>query len=99
MACYPPVIECWYKSPGDALDVVFNYAAAWLQGGSISGSSWAQTAGVDALTLAGDSFTTGETQVRVSGGTDGETYRIRNTITLADGQIKEKSLDIIVKEG
>lgn len=66
-----------------------------LEGTAIASSSWESDAGV---TLDTPASTTTAATVYVSGGTDGETYTIRNTITCANGVIDSRSIRVMVRD-
>lgn len=67
----------------------------WLNGDTISTSSWTVPAGI---TLDSDSNDTTTTTAVLSGGTAGNNYEITNRITTALGYQKDQSMVIICKE-
>jgi len=69
-------------------------------GVSISSSTWAIHADDDdaALTLSSPAIDGYVTSTLAAGGTDGVNYRIINTITTDDGQIRERTGVLVVAE-
>ena len=70
----------------------------WLQGDTISTSSWTIT-GDDAL-LVNDSDANTSTQATVvlSGGTIGQTYLVTNHIVTAAGYEEDRSMSVYIRE-
>jgi len=70
----------------------------WLQGDTISGSTWSFT-GPDALLVIESSSNTTETAtVWLSGGTEGRSYTVTNRVTTAGGRTEDRSISIEVLE-
>lgn len=87
---FEPVI----KDPQAALPYGFNWST-WLGSDTIATSTWTVPTG---LTKGADSHTTTQTLVWLSGGTDGEHYRVTNHIVTAAGKEDDRSLVIAVKQ-
>lgn len=83
-----------YKDPDAKLDHEI-YWEKWLEGDSISESSWYVPAG---LTLEAQSNTETTTKIWLSGGAIGETYQITNRITTATGRVDERTVRLHVAE-
>lgn len=64
-------------------------------GNAIQSSDWTIPSGI---TKVADTHTDTEATARLSGGTAGQSYRITNTVTLADGQIIPWWFQIDVEE-
>lgn len=80
------------KAPTAARDFTVTWAAD-LDGETIVTSSWT----TDGLTNVQDSETATTTTIRLSGGSEGVTYRPVNTITTSGGQTLVKGLVIAVR--
>lgn len=80
------------KDPDAVLDYEINWTA-WLNGDTISSSSWTVPAG---LTKDSDSFTDTVTKIWLSGGTDSETYTLTNRITTSGGRTDDRSVTLSV---
>ena len=80
------------KDPSDTID----YSLAWHQLGtdSISSSEWTS----DSLTVGTSSISGLVTTVFVSGGTEGETASLTNTVTTAMGRTLQRTVHIAIAE-
>ena len=109
MVCAKPPERHYTKHESDSIDLGFEWKKWLAPGDVIASSSWAVTyyPDVDDITLSLSLITGADdsiTQVRVSGGSvspegdddDDWYYWLTNSITLADGQVKHKSLKIFV---
>lgn len=74
------------KSVDEKLLIEFLYDA------DVSSSSWATTGG----TLSGAGTDSDEAYVFISAGTLGQQYTVTNDVTLSDGQIIERSINVLV---
>lgn len=93
------------KDPDATLDYTVNWASedgtndgsssdtGWLQGDTITASTWTVPAG---LTRVSDSNTDTTATIFISGGTAGKRYRLTNKITTVGGRIEERTLTITV---
>jgi len=92
---YDAVKGFWIEhSPGARLDYGFDYSKHLDPGDVITASTWAQEGG---LTIDGDTFQPTKTMTWVSGAQPGKQYRIRNTITTAQGRVFVRTMLIIGK--
>lgn len=82
------------KDPDAILDYTANWAT-WLDGDTISTSTWTVPSGITKVT---DSNTTTTATIWLSGGTAGEKYEIKNTITTAGGRKDERTFKLTVKD-
>ena len=92
------------KSDSDELDYSFNYAAAdgtntaggtgFLQGDTITTSTWTIEGNDAILTLGTASKSNTATSTVLVGGTEGLTYRVKNLILTVGGDKKERTLHI-----
>lgn len=82
------------KDPDAVLDYQFDWTA-WLDGDTISSSSWVVPAG---LTNDADVNTTATATVWLSGGTAGSAYDVVNRIVTAGGRTEDRTLRIVCKE-
>lgn len=83
------------KDPGDTKSFGFNWVP-FLNGDLISTSVWTAEAG---LTVVSQSNTTTTSNVKVSGGTVGNTYLLTNEILLnTSGDIIQRSIAVTVRE-
>lgn len=83
------------KDPTAALDYGLDWAA-WLDGDTISTSTWTQVPA--ALTFGARTHDTTSTTVWLSGGTHGQTVKVRNLIVTAAGRTDERTLVIEVRD-
>lgn len=84
-----------YTKDPDAILDYENDWEDWLDGDTISSSSWAADTG---LTVDSDSHTTTTATAWLSGGTIGVAYDITNTIITASGRTDERTIRITVRE-
>lgn len=82
------------QSPSDVLDYTGKWMQ-WLDGDTISTSAWSTDNG---LTLSSESNNTDSATVFISGGSDGNTYKVTNQITTTAGRTKEGFIFIKVVE-
>ena len=81
------------KDPQAVLDYQINWAS-WLGVDTISTSTWTLPTGI---TKASDTRTTTTTTIWLSGGTDGSSYNLVNTIVTAGGRTEERTITIVVE--
>jgi hypothetical protein len=79
------------KDPDAVLDYGFNWAT-WLDGDTISASTWAISGEDSVLTKDSDSNTPTTTEIWLSSGTVGVEYTVTNHITTAAGREADRSL-------
>lgn len=83
------------KPDSDTLDYVIDYNL-WLAGDGINSSSWSvEPAG---LTIDSDVHTPSSATVWLSGGTNEQSYIVKNTITTAAGRVKSRAIRVLVQE-
>jgi hypothetical protein len=80
------------KDPNAVLDFTIDWES-WLDGDTISASTWTPEAGI---TVDSDTDTDTTTTVWLSGGTAGQSYRVTNHITTAAGREEDRTLIIKV---
>jgi len=92
------------KDPQADLDYGFNWgpnsnsATGWLDGDTISASTWAVQSG-SGLSMHDESNDTTTTTVWLSGGVVSDVaWRVTNTITTTGGRIDERSFLVTVQE-
>ena len=78
------------KDPDATLDYSFDWSE-WLDGDTISTSSWVACAGI---VIESDSADTTKATAWVSGGDAGGSYTLTNTIITAAGRTDERSITI-----
>jgi hypothetical protein len=78
------------KDPDAVLDYGFNWAP-WLDGDTISASTWTADTGITAVS---PSNTTTTTSIWLTGGTDGAEYMVRNHITTTGGRSEDRTLHV-----
>lgn len=81
------------KDPDEVLDYGFDWAA-WLEGDTITSSTWVVPVG---LTKGSDTFDATSTTVWLSGGVSGSVYTVLNRVVTAGGRTAERALRIRVK--
>lgn len=82
------------KDPQAVLDYTLDWSL-WLDGDTISTSTWALDVGI---TEDSESETATTTTVWVSGGTAGTTYNAVNTITTVGLRTDQRTIQITVQE-
>jgi|JI10StandDraft_1071094.scaffolds.fasta_scaffold08998_3 hypothetical protein len=82
------------KDPDATQDYLFNWAAE-LDGDTISTATFSLS---DGLTSVSTSNTTTTASVFVSGGSEGQTYRIRSRVVTAGGRTYDKTIYVAVQE-
>lgn len=88
------------KDPQDRLDYGFDWAAPpptgpWLSDGdTITTSTWTVTGPDSLLVIDDDDHTTTVTRAWLTGGTLGESYKVTNHITTAQGRQRDRTLVI-----
>jgi hypothetical protein len=87
-------IKVFEKDPGEILDYTRNMAGL-LGSDTITSSSWSVQSG---LIVVSHSNTTTTTTVFISGGTDQNRYRIKNTVVTSGGRTLVRSLDIVIRD-
>lgn len=86
------------KDPNAVLDYAVDWGAplnSWLAGETIASVAWTVPAG---LTQGAASNTNTVAQVRLSGGTVGQTYTVTCRITTSTGQIEDRSFRVVIRE-
>lgn len=87
------------KDPDARLDYAFDWSP-WLNGDEISTSNWyADSGGID-IVNGSDSVddTNTITRIFIEGGTPGENYALKNTITTIGGRTDERTIEIRVRQ-
>lgn len=80
------------KHPGAVLDYQFDWSS-WLDGDTISNSSWSEAEGITKETETNSTTTA---TIWLSGGTAEQSYRLVNTIVTAVGRTEKKALVVTV---
>lgn len=90
------VLGKFEKQPVDVLDYDFDYSD-WLadRADTISTATITATTGV---TVGSSTHTSGVVKVFISGGTDGQSYKITCTVVTTGGRTKQAEIVIKVKE-
>lgn len=99
----PYVGDVIEKDPAASLLYEIDWTSWLAPSGTIQMSSWSvtnMTGGANNLTAGGETILAGNkiTQVRLSGGTTGQSYRVTNHIQTASGDIDERSFFVSVTE-
>jgi hypothetical protein len=81
------------KDPASVEDFGVDWSLRATGGKTITLSTWTVPSGI---TKVSDAATDSLTYIRLSGGSVGKTYRIRNIVTLSDSQVLAKTIDIYV---
>lgn len=87
------------KDPDATLDYRVDWTA-WLNGDTISSSTWivAEVAGAAGLVKSNEDNTATTTIVWLSGGTVNTRYRVTNRIVTAGGRTDDRSFGLLVGE-
>ena len=83
-------LQTFSKDPDDVLDFTFDWST-WLAGDTISSDTVTVATG---LTKDSDSNDTDSVTVWVSGGTNGQSYKVTSQIVTAGGRTKTASIII-----
>lgn len=90
-------MDTYTKDPSARLD----YGVDWqpfldtTDGDTIASAVWVSP---DGITVEDQSVTTNVHKAFISGGTDGEAYRVTSRITTTEGRIQDSSILILIKE-
>lgn len=88
----------FYLDPDDYLDFGFDYTA-WLDGDTITASTWAIEPNDNTLTTSNPTFDpAGKTTIWLADGTPGVVYKVVNHITTAAGRQKTRSFKVTSRE-
>lgn len=89
----------WVQDPGDNRDRLFDWAEVLADAGGTTISTMTVTA-TSGLTVGTPTATNADTavRVRVSGGSDGSSYRLTCQIVCADGQQFERYATVKVRD-
>lgn len=94
-----PNPKVFYKDPQEVLKYTFDWQGSapgpYLTGGATISSS-AITVG-SGLTKDSEANTTTTATVTVSGGTEGQSYTVMNSVTISTGEVAQRSITITVK--
>jgi hypothetical protein len=82
------------KDPDAKLDYKIDWSD-WLDGDTISASTWTVPAG---LTKVSDTFSNTTATIWLSGGTAGLHYEVTNRITTGAGRIDDRTLSFRIRE-
>jgi len=88
-------MQKFIKQPSDFLDYDFDFSDWMVAADTIESADITVATGI---TLESYSFTDTVVKVWLSGGTDGETYKVTCLITTDDGRKKEKEFKIKIKD-
>ena len=86
------VLGTFLKDQNAILDYRIDWSL-WLDGDTISTSTWTLESGI---TKATDTFTDTITTIWLSGGTLGTTYTVSNRITTANGRTEDRTIEVSV---
>ena len=84
------------KDPAEVLDYNIDWTAR-LAGDTIATSAWAPLASGSSLAIGSTYYISNMTKVWLSGGTLGQTYNLKNTITTAAGETMVETASIFIK--
>jgi len=84
------------KDPDATLDYSFDWSP-WLGADTIVSSSWTAESGIT-IVSASESFTDTITTLFISGGTVGENYTLKNSITTNASRSDDRSIEIRIRE-
>ena len=84
------------KDPSENLDYNIDWTAR-LAGDTIVTSVWAPLASGSSLVIGSVYYISNMTKVWLSGGTLGQTYRLKNTITTAAGETMVETAELFIK--
>lgn len=88
------MVSRFLKDPDAVLDYQIDWED-WLDGDTISSSSWTVADGITEVT---DTNTTTTATIWLSGGTDGASYNVVNRIVTAGGRTEDRTITIVCQE-
>ena len=91
----PTPIAIKEKDPDSVLDYTLDWGTDWLDGDTISTSTWSVPAGI---TMDSEVETATTTTIWVSGGTADQEYELTNQIVTAGGRTADRTILICVVE-
>ncbi len=87
------------KDPAAAIDYAIDWAAGYLDGQIIAGSTWAVLPDdPGAVTVTATLTAPTRTGATLSGGLRGTVYRVVNRVSFSDGRTDERTLDLRVED-
>lgn len=86
------------KTPDEIIRVPFNWASR-LDGETISSDTFELPDGLTNVAEDANASTVSERWIRLSGGTDGRTYEVHNTIVTSGSRTLEQVKRVVVREG
>ncbi|SCW69426.1 hypothetical protein SAMN02927924_02208 [Sphingobium faniae] len=91
-------MNLYLKDPQARIDHEIDWSA-YLAGQHVTASAWHVSPGeAGGIVVEADAFEDLRTSVRLSGGAVGLLYCVTNRVTLSDGQVDERSVQIRVEE-
>ena len=78
------------KTPAEVLDYGWDWSR-WLDGDTLASSTWTADSGI---TIQSHTFDTASTTIWLTGGAEGATYQLTNTVTTAAGRTAQRSFEI-----
>ncbi len=90
-------IETLTKDPDGKMDYVIDWAA-WLDGDTISTSTWSVPSGITKSSSPAASNTTTTATIWLEGGTAGQDYDVINSIVTAAGREDDRTFRVTLKE-
>lgn len=93
------ILAKYEKQPVEALDYEVNYSE-WLAsvGDTATGNANLVVTADAGITIGATTLLNGLAKARISGGTDGITYKVTFTVTTAGALVKQAEIKIKVKE-
>jgi hypothetical protein len=86
------------KDPGASLDYGIDWGADWLDGASLSGSTWTvEPVEPGGLAVEASAVSAGIARVTVRGGIAGRIYRLINAVQASTGRQDRRALTIRVE--
>lgn len=90
-------MNIFQKQPADQLDYELDFSE-WLSGGDTIAGAVAVSSTPDELMIETVQTFSQSIKVWVSGGEDGQTYKVTATVTTAQGRVKELDFKIRVRD-
>lgn len=87
-------MQRFLKDPDAELDYRLDWSA-WLDGDTISTSTWSADTGI---TVTTSTSTTATATVWLAGGTLGQAYTVTNRVVTAGGRTDERSFLVVITE-
>jgi hypothetical protein len=89
----------YLKEPSASIDYSFDWNAGYLNGQTVSASTWAATpTEAGGISVVSSAILPTQTSALVTGGAAGHVYRLTNVVIFSDGRSDERQVVLRVEE-